>query len=130
MLMLDTHVWWWSLSEPKNLSSRSRAAIENTRTDERFIASISIWEFAMMAAKKRIELKISPESWLSRAINETGISVAALSAAIAIDACHLPGEFHKDPADRIIVATARVHNHILLTKDQKILNYPHVKSVW
>lgn len=130
MLLLDTHVWWWSLSEPENLSAVSRNAIERTKTDERFIASISIWEFAMMAAKKRIELRISSEEWLSRAIDDTGISVFELTPAIATESCHLPGDFHKDPVDRIIVATARVHNLTLLTKDEKILAYSHVNCLW
>ncbi len=130
MILLDTHVWWWSLTEPENLSETAITSIKQAKTDERFISSISIWEFAMMAAKKRIELKISPAKWLSRAIDETGIMVAELSPGIAVDSCNLPGEFHKDSADRIIVATARVHNLTLLTKDQKILDYPNVKSIW
>lgn len=130
MILLDTHVWWWSLTEPENLSEKVEASIKQTKMDERFISSISIWEFAMMAAKKRIELKISPAKWLSRAINESGIIVIELSPDIATDACNLPGVFHKDPADRIIVASARVHNLTLLTKDLKILDYPHVKSIW
>jgi PIN domain nuclease of toxin-antitoxin system len=56
--------------------------------------------------------------------------VIDLSPDVAIDSCNLPGVFHKDPADRIIVAAARIHNLTLLTKDQKILDYPHVKSTW
>jgi PIN domain nuclease of toxin-antitoxin system len=130
MILLDTHVWWWSLTEPENLSKKAIALIKQAKTDERFISSVSIWEFAMMVAKKRIELKISPAKWLARAIDETGIMVIELSPDIATDSCSLPGEFHKDPADRIIVATARVYNLTLLTKDQKILDYPNVKSVW
>jgi len=130
MILLDTHVWWWSLTEPENLSKKAIALIKQAKTDERFISSVSIWEFAMMVAKKRIELKISPAKWLTRAIDETGIMVIELSPDIATDSCSLPGEFHKDPADRIIVATARVYNLTLLTKDQKILDYPNVKSVW
>jgi PIN domain nuclease of toxin-antitoxin system len=130
MILLDTHVWWWSLTEPENLSDGAENLIRDAKTDERFIASISIWEFAMMVAKKKIELKISPLKWLSRAIDASGITVIALSPDVAIDSCNLPGVFHKDPADRIIVATARIHNLTLLTKDQKILDYPHVKSVW
>ena len=130
MILLDTHVWWWSLTEPENLSPDALAAVSATKTDERFISSISIWEFAMMLAKKRIELKISPTKWLSRAIDESGITVIELSPEIAIDSCNLPGDFHKDPADRIIVASARIHNLTLITKDKKILDYPHVKSLW
>jgi PIN domain nuclease of toxin-antitoxin system len=130
MLLLDTHVWWWSLSEPENLSAVSRKAIEAAKADERYIASISIWEFAMMVAKQRIELKISPEKWLSQAINNTGISILELTPAIATDSCNLPGQFHNDPADRIIVASARRNNLTLITKDKKILDYSHVKSLW
>ncbi len=84
----------------------------------------------MMVARKKIELKTSPESWLSRAIHGTGIQVIELSPEIAVESCRLPGEFHRDPADQIIVATARVHNLSLVTKDQKILGYPHVKTIW
>jgi PIN domain nuclease of toxin-antitoxin system len=130
MILLDTHVWWWCLSETENLSETAIETIKQTKTDERFISSISIWELAMMSAKKRIELKISPARWLSRAIDETGIIVIELSPEIALESCHLPGKFHKDPADRIIVATARVHNLKLLTKDQKIHNYAHVNALW
>ena len=130
MILLDTHVWWWCLSETQNLSETAIGIIKQTKTDERFISSISIWELAMMSAKKRIELKISPAMWLSRAIDETGIIVIELSPDIAVESCNLPGEFHNDPADRIIVATTRVHNLKLLTKDQKIHDYPHVNSAW
>ena len=130
MILMDTHVWWWCLAEPENLSKKAKTLIQGAKTDERFISSISIWEFAMMAAKKKIELKISSSQWLSRAIDETGIGVIELSPDIAADSCHLPGNFHKDPADRIIVSTARVHNLTLLTKDQRILDYPHVRSIW
>ena len=130
MILLDTHAWWWSLSEPKNLSKIALAAIKRAKTDERFIASISIWEFAMMVARQRIELNVSSATWLSRAIDETGITVVDLSPQIAYDSCYLPGKFHQDPADRIIVATARTHNLTLLTKDRKILDYPHARSKW
>jgi PIN domain nuclease of toxin-antitoxin system len=130
MILLDTHVWWWSLTEPHHLSEKALAHIRNAKSEERCIASISIWEFAMMVAKKKIELKISPQQWLLRAIDRSGINVVELSPDIAIDSCNLPGNFHKDPADRLIVATARIANLILLTKDQKILDYPHVMSVW
>lgn len=130
MILLDTHAWWWCLTEPENLSGNAVAMIRGAKTDERFIASISIWEFAMMVAKKKIELKISTAKWLSRAIDASGITVIDLSPDIAIDSCNLPGIFHKDPADRIVVASARIHNLTLLTKDKKILDYRHVKSIW
>ncbi|MBW2370618.1 MAG: type II toxin-antitoxin system VapC family toxin [Deltaproteobacteria bacterium] len=130
MILLDTHVWWWSLSEPENLSDAARNTIKETKTDQRAIASISIWEFAMMVTRKKIELKITPAEWLSYALGKTGIRVMALDPDVAIEACSLPGNFHKDPADRIIVATARVNNMALVTKDKKIIEYPQVNTVW
>jgi len=130
MILLDTHVWWWCLTEPENLSEKALKVIRHSKADERFISSISIWEFARMAAKNRIELKISPAKWLSRAIDGAGITVIDMLPEITIDSCNLPGQFHPDPADRIIVATARLKNLTLMTRDKKILEYPHVKSIW
>ena len=130
MILLDTHAWWWSLTEPENLSKTAIRTIKQTKSDQRMIASISIWEFAMMAAKKRIRLKVSVAKWLSRALEETGLGVIEISPEIAIDASNLPGNFHKDLADRLIVATARVNNLRLVTKDEKMLSYPHVDAVW
>lgn len=130
MILLDTHAWWWSLSEPENLSKAASKKIVETKPDQRAIASISIWEFAMMACRKKIEVKITPEEWLSYAIEKTGIKVLKLNPKIAIDSCSLPGDFHKDPADRIIVATARVNNMTLITKDEKIIRYSHVNTIW
>ena len=130
MILLDTPVWWWCLSEPENLSETALNTIEQTPTDQRAIASISIWEFAMMASREKIELKITPNQWLSYARDKTGLRVIELSPEIAVDSCDLPGKFHSDPADQIIVATARIHHLILLTKDRKILGYPHVNAIW
>jgi len=104
--------------------------IKKTKTDQRAIASISIWEFAMMVTKGRINVKIDPKCWLNNAISNSGLRVIELTPEIAMESCNLPGGFHKDPADRIIVATARTHNLTLLTKDRKIIEYPHVKAIW
>jgi len=130
MLLLDTHTWWWSLSEPERLSKRALKVIKQVKADQRAIASISIWEFAMMANRKKIELKITADQWLDYALKKTGLKVVELSPQIALESCNLPGKFHNDPADRIIVATARIHALELITKDKKILDYPHVQAVW
>jgi len=130
MILLDTHVWWWSLTEPENLSGTAFETIAQAKTDHRAIASISIWELAMMVEKKRIELKVSVSRFFQKAIHDTGIEVIELSPEVAVESCRLPGDFQKDPADRIIVATARIHNFSLLTKDKKILDYPYVKAIW
>lgn len=130
MIVLDTHIWWWTISEPRQLSRKARQFITKTLPEQRAIASISIWEFAMMVTRGRIELTISPDEWLDYAINETGLTILELNSKIALESCNLPGNFHKDPADRIIVATARVSRSQLITKDQKIIEYPHVTTVW
>lgn len=130
MILLDTHTWIWSQSATKQLSDRVKKLIRNTLTDQRAIASISIWEFAMMVAKGRINVKIDPRLWLDNAIENTGLKIIELSPEIALESCNLPGDFHRDPADQIIVATARIHNLTLLTKDRKILDYRHVNALW
>ncbi len=130
MILLDTHTWIWSHSATKLLSGKVRKLIKQTQTDLRAIASISIWEFAMMVAKGRVNVKIDAMRWLNDSIQNSGLRVIDLTPEIAIDSCNLPGEFHKDPADRIIVATARTQNLTLLTKDKKIIDYPHVKAIW
>ncbi len=130
MLLLDTHTWIWAQSSTALLSKNARRLIQDTPVDQRAIASISIWEFAMMAAKGRIKVKTGPKKWLNTAIRKSGLRVMELTPEIAMDACNLPGDFHKDPADQIIVATARTHRLTLLTKDKKILEYPHVKATW
>lgn len=130
MILLDTHTWIWSQSATKQLSDGVKKVIRKTLTDQRAIASISIWEFAMMVAKGRINVKIDPKLWLDNAIQNTGLKIIELSPEIALESCNLPGDFHRDPADQIIVATARIHNLTLLTKDRKILDYRHVNALW
>jgi len=130
LILLDTHTWIWSHSATKLLSDDVKKWIKKTIADQRAIASISIWEFAMMVVKGRINVKIDPKLWLDNAIKNSGLKVIELSPEIAIESCNLPGDFHKDPADQIIVATARIHNLTLLTKDRKILQYRHVNALW
>jgi len=130
MILLDTHTWIWSCSATKLLSDNVKKRIKKTLIDQRAIASISIWEFAMMMVKGHIRVKIDPKLWLDNAIRNSGLKVIELSPEIALESCNLPGNFHKDPADQIIVATARIHNLTLLTKDRKILSYRHVNAFW
>jgi PIN domain nuclease of toxin-antitoxin system len=95
MVLLDTHVWWWSLAEPENLSKKALATIKKAKTDERFIASISSWEFAMMPAKRRIDLTVSPLKWITKAIEPVGLTVVELSPEIATEDATCRGTFIK-----------------------------------
>ncbi len=130
MIILDTHAWWWAISEPDQLSTQATDIINDTPSNQRYVASISLWEFVMMANRGKIKLRITSDEWFKHAIGKVGTIVLPLSTDIAIDSCNLPGHFHKDPADRIIVATTRIYRAILITKDGKIRDYPYVQTVW
>ena len=80
MILLDTHTWIWSHSATNLLSDTVKKLIKKTLTDQRAIASISIWEFAMMVAKERIHVKIDPKLWLDSSIKNSGLKVIELSS--------------------------------------------------
>ena len=131
MIVLDTHVWLWWLSKPEDLSAGALAAIEEARgTGSVHISSISAWEIAMLVARGRLVLTMGVREWVSRSEALPFFRLVPVSNAIAIRAVELPGKFHPDPADRIIVATALSLGAPVVTKDEKILNYPHVTTVW
>lgn len=129
-ILLDTHAWFWAISEPERLSSEALKTIMEAEPGDRGIAAISIWEFVMMVTRGKVQINTTLDQWFKRAISDTGIIVFPLSPQVAIESCSLPGEFHKDPADRLITATARVHELTLVTKDSKIIEYEHVITVW
>jgi PIN domain nuclease of toxin-antitoxin system len=90
------------------------------------VSAISCWEIAKLVERGRIDLERDLGEWLRDALEPSAI-LLPLTPRIAIEACKLPGRFHRDPADQIIVATARVHNVSLMTADEKIRGYPYVK---
>lgn len=130
LILLDTHTWWWLMNQPDLVSRAAAEAIQSSPRERVHIAAISLWELAVLFHKQRIVLTTSPEEWMNRALLETGFRLAPLSPAIALGAYQLPGEFHSDPADRLIVATARHLSATLITRDEKIRAYPHVRSLW
>ncbi len=128
MIVLDTATWIYRASDPKRLSSSARRAIE--RTEHALVSAISVWEVAMLVAKRRIQLDRPVEQWADVALSLPGIQLAPLEPAIAVRSTKLPGEFHPDPADRIIVATALENAAPVITPDERIRSYPHVQSAW
>ena len=90
------------------------------------VSAISCWEVAKLVELGRVALSCSLEEWLDQALSYPGVQLIALTPEIAIESTRLPGDFHRDPADQIIVATARVYGCSLVTSDEKILKYPHV----
>ena len=129
--LLDTHAWVWWHSAPQLLSARARMLIAKVGLqDSLLLASISLWEFAKLLEKKRIIIACEPDAWFREALDMPRLQVVSLSARIALSSVRLPGAFHDDPADQIIVATAREEGATIITKDQRILEYKHVKSAW
>ena len=125
MILLDTHIWLWWLADDPSLTPKIIESIDGA--DGLLVSAITCWEITQKAGAGKLELGLPPREWIDRALSAPGISVAPISADIAVEAALLPGEFHKDPADRIIVATARVMDCQLLTVDSKIIGYEHVK---
>jgi len=133
-VLLDTHTWvWFRLGEAAAFRRASIEAIHAAaaRSDLR-VSVISVWEVAMLAAKRRLQLGRPVTEWVRGALGASGLLLSDLTPEIAVEACNLPGDFHDDPADRLIVATARAIGATLYTKDRAILAYGrrgHVKAV-
>lgn len=123
-LLLDTHVWLWLMMGSSELSDDTRSKIEESAQHRQvYIAAISIWEVGMLVAKGRIQLQQDVWQWTQAALKAPGLQLIPLLPEIAIESSRLPGSFHGDPADRILVATARHAGYTLLTRDEKILQY-------
>lgn len=132
MLVIDTHVLVWWVSGSDSLSNKARKLIKDTlKSDsEVIISSITAWEIAMLIQKGRLVLSMDVESWLDEVSQIDGVRFMPVDNEISIKSTLLPGEFHKDPADRMIVATARKLAVPLVTADEKIIHYEHVKTIW
>ena len=123
-LVLDTHVLVWLLDGDRRLGPTSRELIAeaSTGTDVTFSA-ISAWEIAMLVSKRRLALDRDVLAWLDAARRLPGVRMAPLSVDVSVDSTRLPGDLHGDPADRLIVATARRADATLVTADRALLAY-------
>jgi len=131
MIVLDTHVWIWWVSSPEFLSKTAKQIIDEAVTERNiFISSISTWEVAILVSRGRLKLTMSPGDWVAASEALPFFDFVPVSNSIALKSVQLPGDLHNDPADRIIIATAVSLGAVLVTKDEKIRNYPHVKTVW
>ncbi|TAF04214.1 MAG: type II toxin-antitoxin system VapC family toxin [Nostocales cyanobacterium] len=131
MILLDTHIWLWWLHEPNQLSQAAQQAIQHEEPENGLLVSaISVWEVAVKSSIGKLVLPLPIDEWYPLAKTHSGIIIEPLSPIDAIVSTQLPDDFHKDPADRILVAIARRYQIPLVTCDAKILNYPHVKTIW
>ena len=126
MIILDTHIWIWWVQGDSRLTQKHQASIQ--ANDRLGISIYSCWEVAKLVEYDRLVLPYSLEGWFKVALAYPGIQLLELTLPIVIESTRLRG-FHKDPADQLIVATARVLDVPLLTADQKILNYSGVNTL-
>lgn len=123
-ILLDTHVWLWLMMGNEKLSNSFKKAVDrNIENESILISAISLWELGMLVEKKRIELEMDCLDWVEQALENRGINLMPITPRIAIQSTRLPEEIHGDPADKILIATAHEHNAVLVTHDQKILEY-------
>jgi PIN domain nuclease of toxin-antitoxin system len=123
-LLLDTHVWIWFMLANAELAVSERNAINRAAASGQLrIAAISVWEAALLASRGRVVLGRPLTQWITEAVSAPGLTIEPLLPQVAVEACSLPEAFHRDPADRLIVATARVANATLMTRDRRILDY-------
>ena len=119
-LLLDTHIWVWSVAEPRRLSKRVSAALQSPK-NELWLSSISVWELLILAEKGSVDLDPPPLRWIADAFAASPLRDAPLTREVVIESRRLALN-HKDPADRFIAATARVYDLMLVTADERLLD--------
>lgn len=128
--LLDTHVWWWWVTGEPGLSAAQKRVLAKASPDDPLqVSDISLWEVATLISLGRLSVSIPLRDWLETASAPPLVQRRAISPAVAAEVALLPDDFHRDPADRIIVATARVHDATLLTRDKRIIAAKLVPTV-
>lgn len=130
---MDTHVLIWLVNDSGRIGAQARAIIDEAAHNEQlFVSAITPWEIALLQSKGRLGLNRDVGDWITTALAESGTYLSALKPEIAVNSTRLPETFHADPADRIIVSTARYYGDILITEDHAILDYAtkgHLKTI-
>lgn len=126
-LLLDTHVFIWALTSPERLGEDTTRVILDPDNDV-IVSSISALEIARLSALKQLTIAGPVDVWYARGRHELSAATAPIDDRIAVEAYALPDTFHADPADRLLVATARILGLQLITADERILVYPHVRT--
>jgi PIN domain nuclease of toxin-antitoxin system len=127
VILLDTHVWVWWVARPDRLQPRHRDLLEFGADRVFGISIISCWEIAKLVEYGRLKLDREVGIWMESALEAPGVSLLHLSSQIVVESTQLPQPFHRDPADQLLVTTARVLQCPIMTEDSKIAAYPHVR---
>lgn len=128
-LFLDTCVILWAIADPDQLSERANKLLLDDRS-EILVSSLSCAEIACLVDRKKIKLDRHWKLWFRHFVEQNAWEVLSVDLPIIEEAYSLPGDFHRDPMDRILVASSRLFQAPIITADKKILNYPHVHSEW
>ncbi len=120
-IILDTHIWLKLVTGDERILKKFKKSLE--RDCEKCISIFTIWEFSMLVSKRRFVIDEDPLEWINDGLNSSQVTVLPLSPEIAVLSSFLPGTFHGDPADRIIVASALAEKITLLTEDKEIIRY-------
>lgn len=129
MIVLDTHIWvWWNHNDSR-LTPAYYEIINRERPYGLGVCSISLIEISRLLRQNKLILPCPLQEWFNIALAQEGVLLLSITPQIAIDSYSLPGNFHKDPADRIIVSTARIYDVPLVSVDEKILAYSYVKTI-
>lgn len=129
MIVLDTHIWIWWVHGNVQLPQTHQVYLQTQEEQGLGVSIISCWEVAKLVENRRLALPVPVAEWLDQALIYPGVRVLDLTPRIVVESTQLPGTFHRDPADQLIVATARIYNCPLVTVDTKILAYPYVQTL-
>lgn len=130
MILLDTHILLFWFGDTAQLSEKQQEILKTVNKDEPFLLSdMSLWEIATLYSLKRIALNLPLRDWFERAVALPVVRRVSITPAIAAEVAALPDSFHRDPGDRVIVATARVLGATLLTQDQRIIDARLVRTL-
>ena len=132
MILLDTHAWVWWMSDPSRLPEVAQRAIQDSLDAGAavHVSVISTWEVAMLVARGRLELTMGLDGWIGLAESAPEIAFVAVDNRIALRAVRLEGFAHRDPADRLIVATALEVGATLVTADARLRAYEPLSTIW
>lgn len=129
MFVLDTHILVWWINRSSDLDQDQHSYLDVCCEMDGFgVSSISVWEIAKLVEYERLSLDRPVPEWVSTALATPNLDHLGLDPEIAIDSTTLPGEFHNDPADQMIVSTARVYECTLFTADDDIVDYANVET--
>lgn len=131
MILLDTHVLAWLVAEPARLSRPAASAIRRARiSDGLAISSITVWELAMLFAQGILRSQSTVESAVENLLTRSGVVVMPITPEVAAIASQFSDDYPKDPADRLIGATAMAEGIALITRDERIRKHSRLKTIW